>query len=320
MCAISKPPAKPAVATSAKYIKLGAGGLWDQRCLREEGTLRFGYHEVPHDLVLEQDLEKLKQFFADRGGKGAAPANHARNVWDFYFAEPETLWITFSDGYLWWCFARPEVEYLLNEAGDPDPEGSRLRHTVDGWHNKSVGGKPLLMRDLNGALTSLASYQMTVCTVRPFDYLLRKINDEELPQVVEAQSCRDAMHDSIKSLMKLLTWKDFELLVDLIFSQSGWRRTGETGGSQKTVDIELELPSTGERAFVQVKSRTNEQQFDRYVEELAGRLEGRMFYAYHSGPANLACEEQSVTLLGPDELAAMVLDAGLFNWLLDKVD
>ena len=28
---------------------------------------------------------------------------------------------------------------------------------------------------------------------------------------------------AIVSLMRLLTWQDFELLVDLVFSTSGWR-------------------------------------------------------------------------------------------------
>jgi hypothetical protein len=42
------------------------------------------------------------------------------------------------------------------------------------------------------------------------------------------------------------------MLVDLVFANSGWRRIGRVGKTQKTVDIELMLPTTGERAFVQV--------------------------------------------------------------------
>ncbi len=310
---------KAVEAKSARYIKLGEKGVWDRRCIREEGTMRLGYYEVPHELALARDFDKLKQLFVDHGFKGSTPANHARAVFDFYFAEPDTLWITFSDGYLWWCFAEPEVEYFMKE-GMEEGEGSRLRRTVDGWHNTSVGGTPLLIRDLNGALTGVASYQMTVCSVKAFEYLLRKINDEELPEVAEARKRRSGLLDSTQSLMKLLTWKDFELLVELVFSQSGWRRTSETGGSQKTVDIELELPSTGERSFVQVKSRTTQKELDGYVRDLVGRPEGRMFYAYHSGPKNPSCEEPRVTLLGPDRLAEMSLNAGLFDWLLNKVD
>ncbi len=36
-------------ARRALYIKLGRGGKWERRCLGD-GTLRFGYREVPHEL------------------------------------------------------------------------------------------------------------------------------------------------------------------------------------------------------------------------------------------------------------------------------
>ncbi len=119
--------------------------------------------------------------------------------------------------------------------------------------------------------------------------------------------------------MKLLTWRDFELLVELIFSQSGWRRTSETGGSQETVDIELELPSTGERAFVQVKSRTNQAQLQDYMDRLTGRPESKMFYVYHTAKTALSATDGTVVLVGPERLAEMVLTSGLFDWLLKKV-
>ena len=56
--------------------------------------------------------------------------------------------------------------------------------------------------------------------------------------------------------------------VDLVFANSGWRRLGQVGKTQKTVDIELMLPTTGERAFVQVKSSASKQDLTQYVEGL----------------------------------------------------
>jgi hypothetical protein len=61
------------------------------------------------------------------------------------------------------------------------------------------------------------------------------------------------MRVSALEMMRLLEPRDFETLVDLMFSTSGWRR-GIIGNTQKTLDLDLLLPSTGERAFVQVKS------------------------------------------------------------------
>ena len=191
--------------------------------------------------------------------------------------------------------------------------------TLDGWHNKSVGGKPLRISELNGALTRTAAYRMTICAVEQFDYLIRKINDEDLPQVTAAKAAKSSLLDSTVDLMKLLTWQDFELLVELVFSQSGWRRVSASGGTQKTIDIELILPTTGETAFVQVKSRTNQAQLDDYIERFGERSDGRMFYVYHSANRELRGEGDRVSIVGPNRLAELVLETGLFDWLLKKV-
>jgi len=118
--------------------------------------------------------------------------------------------------------------------------------------------------------------------------------------------------------MNLLRDRDFELLVELVFSHSGWRRLGIVGKTQKTIDIDLELPSTGERAFVQVKSDTTSAQLAEYINRLeeAGPYD-RMFYVFHSGEAET--DDERVSVIGPEQLAKMIVDAGLVNWLIRKV-
>ncbi len=123
---------------------------------------------------------------------------------------------------------------------------------------------------------------------------------------------------SAQELMKLLEPKDFETLVDLVFSTSGWRRLGMVGRTQKTLDLDLLLPSTGERAFVQVKSKTTSAELSKY----AGKLEehgpyDRMFFVFHSGEAVI--DDERVSIIGPKQLSEMVVDAGLVNWLIRKV-
>jgi len=303
-------------ASSARYIKLGTGGAFEHLCL-EDGTLRLEYNEVPHDLAVRGSHEEIKQYFANTGAAPRSAANHARQVHDFYHAPEDTLWITFSAGRLWWCFARPGVEFLGYDPVE-HPDGSRLRRTVDGWHDASVQGQTFHMNMLSGRLTKSASYQMTICNVEAFDYLLQKINGQTPPAIAHAERARGTVLASIQELLKLLDWRSFETLIELVFAQSGWRRIGETGGAQKTVDIELILPTTGEQAFVQVKSSTAQKQFDDYLERFAERLEDRMFYVFHSSKSPIRCDADNVTLIGPEQLAPMILQAGLFDWLLEK--
>jgi len=253
-------------ANDAKYIKLGRKGRWEQLCI-EDGTLRLGYSEVPHELARSGEIKRLRQHFIDQGFKPSTATRHANQVLSFYSAGPETIWITFSAGYLWWAIADGPVNFLGGSAEEIRVRGSRFRRTRDGWHNNSISGTPLRIPDLNGALTQTAAYRMTICTVDQLDYLIRKINDRDLPEVVRARSARAALLQSTTDLMRLLTWRDFELLIELVFSQSGWRRISASGGAQKTIDIELILPTTGETAFVQVKSKTDQAQLDDYVED-----------------------------------------------------
>ena len=102
-------------------------------------------------------------------------------------------------------------------------------------------------------------FRGTICKVEPMDYLLRKLNDELTPEVAAAEEAEAAIIGAIMAMMRLLTWQDFELLVDLVFSASGWRRVGRQR------------------------------------------------------------EAANVVAIGPERMAQMVLDAGLFNWLKDKV-
>lgn len=307
----------PIEPSEARYIKLGPGGAWERKCLTE-GTLRLGYYDVPHEMGVAGDADGIRQIYLDRGHARRTASSHARQVLDFYHAASTTLWITFCDGFLWWSFAKPEVTFL---GSDPNaaPFGSRSRGCVSGWSNKSLGGRPLRMSEMNGQLTAVSSFQGTICTVKAFDYLVGKINDEDLPEIVAARDAKSALLGATQDLLSLLTWRDFEILVELIFAQSGWRRLGETGGSQKTVDLELMLPTTGERAFVQVKSKADQDQLNEYVERLSGRDEARMFYVYHSAECPLIVDSPRVTLIGRARLSELVIETGLVDWLITKV-
>ncbi len=88
---------------------------------------------------------------------------------------------------------------------------------------------------------------------------------------------------------------------------------------QKTIDIELVLRSTGEAAFVQVRLKPDQAQLDDYIERFAERDDARIFYVYHTANSELREEDERVSIVGPNRLAELVLETGLFDWLLKKV-
>jgi len=89
------------------------------------------------------------------------------------------------------------------------------------------------------------------------DYVIRRINGEKRENVERALATLKQMKTVTIELMKELGDRDFETLIDLVFAASGWRRLGQVGGTQKTLDLDVMLPTTRERAIVQVKSKTS---------------------------------------------------------------
>lgn len=299
---------------TALYIKLGRNGSWEEECVKT-GIIRFGYKETPFDAAIAGDWEAVKQYWLSRRTTAGAATRDVSQIRNYFEADENVLWITFYAGRLWWCFAKPGV---INHT---DGKGS-YRETVNGWSDKDIDGRALNNETISGNLLRVQAFRGTVCEVRDFEYLVRKINASTLPQVEAAAQAQSEMIKKIVPLIKLLSWQDFELLVDLVFASSGWRRIGHLGKTQKTVDIELLLPTTGERAFVQIKSSSNNEEFLHYS-ALFKKNEsfGKMFYVWHSGHVDQADDagEDDIICIGPDQLARMVFDAGLTSWLLGKV-
>ncbi len=299
--------------TRVRYIKLGEGGSWEKECL-EKGTIRIGFGSAESQRFgLCQsgrwgDLSK--SFIAEGKDKGTA-TRFTNELRLFFEDDGSTLWITFMGERLCWGMvdrAKPALH--------PDAKGV-WRPIRGGWQTTDLEGEQLTKDRLSGALTKLAAYQGTSCKVDVGDYVVRRVNGEKTPQLERALVASKEMKASALDLMKLLGPRDFELLVDLVFTTSGWRRVGILGKTQKTLDLDLLLPSTGERAFVQVKSKTNSAELAEYVAKIEDGPHARMFYVFHSGKAET--DDPRVIVIGPEQLVDLVFDAGLVNWLIRKV-
>jgi hypothetical protein len=302
--------------TRVRYIKLGEGGSWEEECLKNS-NIRIGFgsgRPKRFRLCRDRRWNKLAQDFIARGrGKGATTRS-ANELRLFFQDRGRTLWITFVRQCLYWGRVEPG---LPKRHGDGR---SVYRAIAGGWRSTDLKKEQLTIDRLSGALTKLTAYRGTSCNLdlEVTKYVIRRINGQKTRQVERALEALEKMRVSVLELIRLLVPRDFEILVDLVFSTSGWRRLGSVGGPQKTLDLDLVLPSTGERAFVQVKSDTKSSQLDEYVAKLDehGPFD-RMFYVFHSGKAKT--DDERVTVIGPEKLAELVLDAGLTNWLIRKV-
>jgi len=299
--------------TNVRYIKLGEKGEWEHECT-ENGTLRFGFY-TGQDRILQlccsEKWNELHNFWLNEEQVSASTATRFTNETRKYFGDRgDTLWITFVEDRLYWGF-------LDEPLPKPIPNSnSSYRKLRGGWRHQDIRGNDLTKWNLSGAITKLAAYRGTSCAVDVGEKVIARINSEDSKQIKAAREQYVKVCEAIVPLIKSLHDKDFENLIDLIFASSGWRRVSKVGGTQKTTDLDLLLPSTGERAFVQVKSKTDQGTFKTYANKMKDTSADRMFFAYHTG--KITNEDNDITPLDGDRIAQMAVNAGLTEWIMDK--
>jgi hypothetical protein len=305
--------------TQVKYIKLGVGGSWATSCF-DRGIIRLGFDtgiEKVYSAAIRGDWEKIKNYWAD--GRCKTPQQHANQTRTFFEDSGNTLWVTFHNRMLYYCIANPGHPVAESNPISSDEHDSSYRTVFkQGWSNVDVNGHPLMMDNLSGNLTKTAGYRMTICGFSSDieNYIVQKISAIPSLNAENAISARNALVLQIENIIKSFTWEDFEILVELIFGNSGWKRISKTGGVQKTIDLVLKDPVTSEIAFVQVKSKTNQSILNEYIDEFKAGNYDRMFFAYHSGNAEASIK--GVHVWNSKWIAEKVLDSGLIDWVIDR--
>lgn len=299
------------------YIKLGEQGAYEKECING-GYLRLGFNSRQHQESLNGEWDKVWDYWdKEKKGKKGVATRYVNQIKAFYELPDTTYWMTFYQDKLWWCTAESDVKEL--------PDGGRIRRTVNGWSCEDINGNLLLIDNLDGRITTTRGYQSTICSPRYGKMALDKIHGIIDPIISEAQHNFDQLKLSVSKLIKSLTWRDFEVLVDLIFSRAGWQRMSSVGDTRKGLDIAMMQPTTNRMAYAQVKSTTSQKEYDKYVEEYRG-TEGYddFFYIYHTTNNNKPILIDSddagngFYVLSDQEVAEMVINGGLVQWLILK--
>lgn len=310
----------PITPTHIRYIKLGRSGAWQQHCL-SHGLLQADFLMVPHETALSGDRAAVKNAIAAAGYAPNAASRMAGQLLDFYMLGEDCLWFTLAQGHLWWCFADPEVTWL---GGDRTQHGGRERTAVGGWRNIDKNGSPLALDRLSAALTRVGGTQNSIANGEPYrSYLLRLINAEPDPLQERIAGMQAELRAVTEASIARLHPSDLEVLVDLIFSRSGWSRCSALGGNQAEVDLMLEQAVTGERAFVQVKAAAHAGVLAETIaayDERADRCD-RLIFVCHAPQGGMGADldRKDVAVWSGPELAERAIKCGLFHWVAERV-
>lgn len=301
-------------ANKVLFIKLGHGGEHEADCIEKDNTLKLRYREVDHQLCISGQWDKVHDYFTTKeNSKTFVATSHTNQIKQFYEQDEKTLWITFYANKLWWCFSEPDITLHANK--------TKTRPVIGKWSDKDINGNVLLAGNISGKLLKTQGFRGTICRVSEEKYALAKINCEQSKEVVEVEKAVGELREKLSLLIKNLQWKDFETLIDLIFRQAGWQRVSETGKTQKTLDLELLAPVTGERAIVQIKSQSDLKQFISYQKDFAPMSNyDKFFYVVHSAKKSLVDYEndtETILYFG-DKIADLTINSGLLEWVIKR--
>jgi hypothetical protein len=307
-------------ATTIRYIKLGAGGRWEAAL--DRGRLDWGAANDPHDDALAGEWDKVLAHYRVANPARGTATGYTNEARAFYDRDSEVMWITFARGRMWWTFAEPEVVW---NGGDGSAEGTRYRVAHGGWSDRDAAGTRLDMDRLSTSLTQLAGYRRTLCSLSPTqrEQCLRYINAAMDPEQLAVAAARDTLRHSLVALIRRLSWSDFEQLVDLALSRSGWVRVSELGKMEKDVDLVVEQPLTGARMAVQVKSSATQAVVDEYARRLDARsADEQLMLVCHSPQGKLAppatASGRPFDLMLPERLVDLSINAGLTDWIVAR--
>lgn len=304
-------PIKP---SRCLFIKLGKGGGWEEECI-QNGTLRLGFRDAPHDLCLQGKWDAVHEIMLKHENGKLITATQATNqIKLFYEADETVLWVTLYGDHLYWCFSQPQITVL----GDK----TKIRPVIEKWWATNIKGEYLRTSQLSGKLLRVQRFQGTIFNILESEYLIRKINGDKPLQVEKIQQARETLEALIEPIISDLHWKDFEVLVDLIFSQSGWQRESILGESEKTLDLRLLEPITDTRYGVQVKSQAGLKELNQFIESSKSMMGfARFYFVVHSPEHDLPQKspDSRIELWGRRDVARLVVKHGLIDWLTGKV-
>ena len=305
----------------AYYIKLGERGAWEENSINS-GKIRIGWGDTKLEDIQKGNWDKIKKeiqddFRARNKKKGdVKDFNALKNIYD---ADSNTVFVTFYNSKLWWCRVRDEVgKDRIKEDGT-----SKYREVDGKWSDQDIDRKVLLSHQISGKLYSLQMYRATHCKVIAIDHLRRLINAEHSPEYNSISEAKKELRSRVGAGIKLLHPKDFEILVDLVFRQAGWRRVSVLGETMKFFDLVLEEPITNDRYGVQIKSAATSGDFKKYAERFTSGEFKKLYFVVHSTDDEKLSEDskdyKNVELIFVDDLAKMIVDGGLVDWLMEKI-
>ena len=299
------------------YIKLGSGSRIDiaEKCIANN-LLWLGYNEATEDVIQKairneqqnpskdwkETWEDVRQSYSN--ANKTTQTNYAKAIRHFYMAKEDDYFFTFLNSTMYYCHPTGNI-IPITETNNMDcfPVGSRIRATM-GWKESPITNNSIIFseRIISGRLTKTKIFRGTICELTGKDKeVFFNTLEWQFPEYEELENLRTKSINLILKAIQELNAHDFEILVDMVLTKSGWLRVGELGGTVKAIDMEYYLPVTKQTVYVQVKSVLTDQECKEAIkslsEELAFASNPICYLAFHTNKTRQPIPESNNQLI-----------------------
>jgi hypothetical protein len=309
-----------ALPNSVRYVKNGAESCWWPEA-KSLGRIYAGWDIIADDLLRSPNWAAIESTINAHFGKKPGAKQDFNALRTLLDHPSQHLWVTFEDGALWWSTVSDEIG--VQPGGSTKERGHLWLTCARPWSNYSLHNKRRLTEtELPGTVAAVRGFRATVCQPRASMQILRIISNEADEDARVAEQARTAYEAAIATLITRLGWRDFELLIDLVLSRSGWLRVGTLGRTKKDVDIEAENVAADETAFVQIKSQASQSDLDECASAFMQQREqfARMIFAVHSPNGVLKAPlGHPINVWTVARIAHLVVKHGLGEWVAHRL-
>lgn len=222
---------------------------------------------------------------------------------------------------MWWCTVRDGA--VINPAGRDEHCGNFWLVCDRKWSDESLVHKRKLYNEmLPGTVSAAAGFRATVAKPKAWETILRIIRDERDDDAIKAVNARTNYVAAIDNMVKRLGWKDFELLIDLVFARTGWARISVLGKTEKSIDMAVQNLAANEIAFVQVKGTSNQAELDSYINQFEAQRDkyARMIFAINNPDGwSPRVNNPRVQVWTGEWIARLVVALGLGEWVESRL-
>lgn len=300
------------------FIKLGVNGEWENSSL-SENKIRIGWSNLTLEQLNRNNSEELHIENAKSISNKGAATRDTNALINILNADESTVFITFAKGCLYWT---------TKNGRELVKEDSISKYiTCDGWSSNHAGEDTsivgLRISDIPGEISKIQRFSGTCCEISEINILNNIINNIPCEEGVDLRIGKEVIINSIEKSLKHLHWKDFELLIGLIFQKSGWDRVSALGENAQGIDIELLDRINNERYAVQIKVKSGISDVVLFRDNFRNcGYRKRIFISIINDYASidLSSRDEDLNLWGARDIAELVVKFGLVDWLINKIN